>query len=87
MSESFTARVIPAEGGGKVHITRGTKVMVGDVEMQGVTRIVLTAELDDVWRAEIHCHVHAPQVEALAHIVKPRLPWWKRLIAHAMEEI
>lgn len=56
MSESFTARVIPAEGGGKVQITNGTKVMVGDVELQGVTRIVLTAEMDDVWRAEIHCH-------------------------------
>lgn len=83
MSESFLARIVPAESGGKAQMTQGTRVLVGDVELQGVTRIVLTAELDDVWRAEIHCHVHAPQVEALAQIVRPRLPWWKRLLGIA----
>lgn len=63
-------RIIPgACGDGFPHRTNGTKVLMPDgTELPRVTKIVLTAEPDDIWRAEIHCHVLVDQVVAEAQI-------------------
>ena len=79
-AKRFHARIIPTGPHGGAHKTHGTKVMVGDVELAGISRIVLTADVNDVWRAEIHCFAHAPEVEALATLVRPRRPWWRLLL-------
>lgn len=43
-------------------VCQGTRVVLEDgVELEGVTKIVLTAEVGEVWRAEIHCCVLVPE--------------------------
>lgn len=74
-----TVRIVqerPSSSG--IVMTQGTKVVLDDgSELQGVTKIVLTAEVNDIWRAEIHCHVGAldMQAEAVIH----HAPWHARL--------
>lgn len=62
--------------------THGTKVLVDGVEMKGVTRVELVANVDDVWRARIECYAQVPvmpgvAVEAVQHAP---LAWWQRLL-------
>jgi hypothetical protein len=50
--QSHIARIIP----GKQHdfgpaAAHGTRVVVGGTDLRGVTKVVLTAEANDVWRA------------------------------------
>lgn len=81
MSGRFPARIIPAKSDGPVQKSQGTKVMVGDVELSGVTKVVLTAEVNDIWRAEIHCHAICPdEVLALAELRPVKRPWWRSLL-------
>lgn len=65
-------------------LARGTKVVLEDgTELKGVTKIVLTAEVNDLWRAEITLSVHAPALNAFATFLPPvpeRQPWWRRLL-------
>lgn len=63
-------------------LSRGTRVVVGDAELTGVTRIVLVADVDDIWRATIECHVEPPD-ELLASSViraKPKERWYSRVL-------
>lgn len=79
------ARIVPAEADDAMaNLTNGTKVFVGDQELTGVTRIVLTCDINDVWRARIDCMVQPPMdLQASAVIYFPT-PWqrfrrWLRL--------
>jgi uncharacterized protein YeaO (DUF488 family) len=44
--------------------TNGTQVLVDGVPLSGVTKIELTADVDDVWRAKIHCLVKVGKISA-----------------------
>lgn len=62
-------------------MTQGTKVLgPGGVAIDGVKRIELVAEVDDVWRAKIDCMVSVPhpfRVDANVRVI--RFSWWQRL--------
>jgi len=62
--------------------TQGTQGLVDGVKIGGVQKIVLTADMDDVWRAEIHCMAYAPNLDgAICKLVHRKIPAWKRIIA------
>ncbi|UYB51165.1 hypothetical protein OCJ37_14340 [Xanthomonas sp. AM6] len=65
--------------------TRGTKVLVDGVELKGVTRVVLMAEVDDIWRAHIECYAEVQTMPGMWLEVheRPRLTWWRRLLLRA----
>lgn len=74
-------RIVPPPGGAGPMLTRGTKVFVGDVEVKGVFKIEITADLDSVWRATVHFYPgDVPEIITLAN-VKPYYcrPWRARL--------
>lgn len=73
-------RIVPPEreGNGLVP-TMGTKVFIGDQELTHVTKIVLTAEVNGIWTADITCHARMQPMDALAVIHYPKR-WWRRLI-------
>jgi len=73
-------KIVPPKAGkfGLVK-TSGTKVMIGQVELPNVIKIVLKAEVDSIWEAEIHCHVRMQPMDALAVIHYPK-PWWRRAL-------
>jgi hypothetical protein len=50
-------------------LTRNTKVMVGDQLITGITKLTLVADIDDVWRAEIHCNVIPENFSAEARMI------------------
>lgn len=55
--------------------THGTQVLDANGQpIKGITKIVLTAEVSDVWRAEIHCHVQVPRIEGVEATIVPVLP-------------
>lgn len=71
-------RIIPAiDTHGEVTPTQGTKVFLGDTEITGIYRIEVTADINDVWRAVIHCHCHVEGITAEAEFVDTR-SWWER---------
>lgn len=80
--KSFIARIIPAPPTDKdgISVTTGTRVMVGDVELTGVTKITLVADVNDVWKAQIECYFQPTDMTAAAFVYKPsvlqRLKWW-----------
>lgn len=56
------AKIVAREADSNGYVrTVGTKVMVGDVELEGVSRLTLVAEPDNVWRATIECYAGPPQ--------------------------
>jgi hypothetical protein len=61
-------RIVPRENpDGGAHLTQGTQVLMPDgTPLPGVTGIVLRADVNDVWRAEIHCNVEVTDLSALA---------------------
>lgn len=61
--------------------TQGTKVMLGDVAIPGVTKIHLFAWPNNVWRADITVMCEPPEVPAgaMLEVVGP-LTWWRRLL-------
>ena len=67
MSKGMIARIIPPpiDTNAPCHITPGTRVMVGDTELKGVTRIEVVFELNDVVRARIECLATMDGVNAL----------------------
>lgn len=83
MKKPMLARIIPNEASGdELSRTQGTKVMVGDQPLRGVTKITLVAGVDDVWRATIECMVQPTDIAALAVVHRPtlweRLKWWAK---------
>jgi hypothetical protein len=68
MNEKRVARIVPPPSKDGITITRGTKVFVGGVELACVTKIVLTAEINEPWRADISCLVRPPDVTCIADV-------------------
>ena len=63
-----TVRIVapPVDAEAGVSLAVGTRVFVGDVEVPGVYKVELVAEVDNAWKAKIHCHgVLDGQVTAL----------------------
>lgn len=75
---------VPDEGSGLTR-TQGTKVLVDGHELKGVTRVVLVAEVGDVWRAHIECYAQMQVMPGMLVEVleRPRLTWWRRLLLRA----
>lgn len=75
---SYVRIVQPSNDSGRFTPTQGTKVLLEDgSEIEGVYKIVLTAEVNSLWSAEIHCHPHMTDLSAWATIHKTG--WWLRL--------
>ena len=59
----------------------------GDVWVDGVevqaTRVSFTAGLDEANRVQLTLLAKSVSIEGPADVVRPRLPWWKRLFAPA----
>lgn len=79
---SYHARIVPALSGHGPQMTKGTKVLVGEVELKGVCGITLRADVNDLWRATIECHVLPPTdlLAAAVFEVKPPETFWSRLV-------
>lgn len=77
-------RVIPPPADKSGHtLTRGTKVLTpGGAEIKGVYRIELVGDVDDVWRAVLHCHVQPPALSAECTVVAKPMSWWRRWWAY-----
>lgn len=60
----------------------GTRVVLADgSELQGITRISLSCEPGDVWRAEIHCFPRVGELAGVAaDVIFPRPKWWRRAL-------
>ena len=63
-------------------LTRGTKVMLGDREVKGVTKVVITGEPNDIWRAKIECLVSITDMPGMAWLLSHRtnISWWRRVL-------
>lgn len=76
--------IVPSapDSGSGYCITQGTKVMLDGQEVKGVTKIVITGEVNDVWRANIECMVNVSDMPGMlleAVAVTP-LTWWRRVL-------
>lgn len=76
--------VIPGEADpiNGVVITRGTRVMMGDTEVKGVTKVVITGEPNDVWRAEIHCMINMKTMAGMLIDIERSYhsSWWRKAL-------
>lgn len=80
MSEQLLRIVPNAPGPSGTTLTQGTKVLTpSGEELKGVHRIVLTCDVNDVWRAEIHCYVEPTDLSAVSVIHRPSR--WQRRMA------
>lgn len=74
--------ILPPQSGRGFAPTRGTVVVTPNGErIPGVTKIVLVADLNSIWRAELHLQMQAPDISCLStlHYTIHRAPWWQRL--------
>jgi hypothetical protein len=81
---SQVVRIVPrmGVGNGPLH-TKATRVITEEgAEIHGITRIVLTAEVGDVWRAQIDCMVQPSEIRALADVAES-LTLWQRVCVRA----
>ena len=65
--------IIPGDkNNDRVHLTRGTQVLLDDGSyLQGVHKITLVAECDDVWKAVIEVYPsNTKQIDALLQDIK-----------------
>lgn len=72
----------PVDEASGLTCTQGTKVLVDGQELKGVTRVVLVAEVNDVWRAHIECYAQVPVMPGMCVVVEDRAPmaWWRRML-------
>ncbi len=85
-NEEKLLRIIPPPAGTRGFVmTQGTRVETANgEEVHGVTKIVLTCEVDDIWRAEISCFVQPPDVTCLADMSRRFAPTrWQRMVMAA----
>lgn len=63
-------------------LTHGTKVMLDGKEVKGVTKIVITGQANDVWRANIECMVNVAAMPGmmLEVVAVTPLTWWRRVL-------
>lgn len=67
---------------GNPSLASGTRVVLADgSELQGITRLSLSCEPGDVWRAEIHCLPRLGELSGVvADVICPRPKWWRRAL-------
>lgn len=66
LSKSQVVRIVPPEREGSgVLPAQGTRVFVGDTEVDGVQKIVMTAEVNGVWQAVITCHADMSEMDGV----------------------
>ena len=74
-------RIVPPScDGDGVCNTQGTKVYVDDKEISGVYRIELTADTNDLWRAEIHSYPDMQELNAVGGVIYSGRTWFLRLL-------
>lgn len=63
-------------------LTHGTKVMLDGQEVKGLTKIVITGNVNDVWRANIECMVNVSAMPGmpLEVVAVTPLTWWRRVL-------
>lgn len=71
-AERQLVKVVPGRSvDGMPQPTRGTQVLMPSGEaIRGVTRITLTADVNDVWRAQIECLASLDEITALADVTR-----------------
>lgn len=84
MSKHTTISIIPPEAGdsGAV-LTQGTRIVTEDgQEIKGVTKVVLTAEVDNLWRAHIEVWPRMVSMNGMLATWEPtpQLSWWRRIL-------
>lgn len=80
MKRPQLVRIVPPPASESGHTTaQGTKVYVGDQLMTGVTKIEITCEVGDLWRAVIHCHCQPADLSAAAVVHVPTFWQWIKL--------
>lgn len=82
MTRQLVSIVPHAPVAGTPCMTQGTKVLLADgSELGGITKITLTADINDVWRAQIEV---IPSMNAMAgveaEIVGGEPSWWRRAL-------
>jgi len=76
-------RIVPRENpDGGPHLTQGTKVLMPDgTPVPGITKIVITGLTNDVFRADISCHVTLPEITCMASVATEWAPSrWRRFL-------
>lgn len=69
-------KIVPPNTGPNQTLAQGTKVLVDGVELEGVQKIVLTAEVNELWRAEIHCLASFDAIHADGRITTEKPSLW-----------
>lgn len=72
----------PPEGRPSYSLTQGTVVVTPNGDpIPSITRLVLIADTNDIWRAELHMLIEAPDISCLTTLDyrEFRPPWWIRL--------
>lgn len=76
--------VVPSQPDEKTGLvlTRGTQVLIDGKKVSGVTKVVLTAEPNDVWRARVECFVSLTTMPGMLVEVENtrRLSWWRKML-------
>ena len=69
-------RIVPpnAEFDDRITPSKGTQVFLAGQPVKGVTKVELTAEVGQPWRAVIHCHVIPPEEVAVSGMRFEELP-------------
>lgn len=63
-------RVVPGPANDSgLNLCNGTKVFVGDTNINGVYSVTLRADVNSVWRAVIECYIDPPVVDAKGEII------------------
>lgn len=63
-------------------LTRGTEVLLDGKKVSGVTKVVLTASPNDVWRARVECFVSLTTMPGMLVEVENAKPlsWWRKML-------
>lgn len=72
-------KIVPPNTGPNQTLAQGTKVLVDGVELEGVHKIVITAEVNELWKAEIHCLASFDPIQADGKLVLEKSSIWSRL--------
>lgn len=63
-------------------LTQGTKLLLDGKEVSGVTKVVITGEHNDIWRAEIHCMVNMKAMPGMLIDIERSYhsSWWRKAL-------
>lgn len=81
-TEAKLVRIIPpAPYAAGYQVTIGTKVLMGETEIKGVTKIEIFGDVNDVWRARLSCLIEAPEITVIADVdTRTARSRWQRLM-------